>query len=135
MHRKVVQGWLVDEQGIERKIKRPPLRGNGLRAPDTMRDHSRLLYHNERMMAMADKPDCYKCEYRGSVPGDAHSCCKYPGNDTGILSFFADKNVENAKTLNIKAYRHGVMSGWFLWPVNFDPAWLINCDGFKAKEG
>ncbi len=83
---------------------------------------------------MAEKPDCYKCKHRGTVPGDAHSCCKYPGNDTEMFSFFAHGNRENAKKLNIKANPHGIGSGWFLWPVNFDPVWLENCDGFKSKE-
>jgi len=23
---------------------------------------------------------------------------------------------------------------WFIWPVNFDPVWLENCDGFEPKE-
>jgi len=83
---------------------------------------------------MAEKPNCYECEYRGTIPGDAHSCCNYPGNDTGMVSFFALKNTENAKKLNIKAHVHGIRSGWFMWPVNFDPTWLLNCDGFEPKQ-
>lgn len=42
---------------------------------------------------------------------------------------------EAAKTLNIKANAHGIMSGWFNWPWNFDPVWLENCNGFTEKEG
>lgn len=53
------------------------------------------------------KPDCYKCKYRGNLPGDAHSCCKHP---------------------------NGIKNGWFFWPLNFDPVWLENCDGFTAKK-
>lgn len=82
---------------------------------------------------MSDKPNCYECEYRGRVPGDAHSCCHYPGTDTGILSMFEQKNIDLIIKLNIKAHGHGVKRGWFLWPVNFDPTWLINCDGFTHK--
>ena len=78
---------------------------------------------------MNNKPDCYKCKYRGNVPGSAHSCCKYPGNKTGIFDMFM-----NAEKLKIKANPHGVRSGWFMWPVNFDPVWLENCVGFKQKE-
>lgn len=79
------------------------------------------------------KANCYECKFRGNVPGDAHSCCNYPENDTGILSFFERKNFENMKKLNIVGDKHGVYHGWFMWPVNFDPVWLENCDGFEQK--
>lgn len=78
--------------------------------------------------------DCYRCKYRGNVPGDAHSCCHYPGNQTGLLDFFAAENASNFIKLNIRADPHGVKMGWFHWPVNFDPTWLRNCDGFSAKD-
>lgn len=78
--------------------------------------------------------ECYKCKYRGNVPGDAHSCCRYPGNETGIFDIFSKKNTQNRKKLNIQAETHGIKNGWFLWPVNFDPVWLTNCDGFTPKE-
>ena len=83
--------------------------------------------------SMADKPDCYKCKHRGHVPGDAHSCCNYPGNSTGIFDLFAIGNMENEKKLNIRADAHGIKHGWFAWPVNFDPVWLVGCDGFEGK--
>lgn len=78
--------------------------------------------------------ECYKCKYRKNVPGDAHSCCRYPGNETGMFDFFSRNNARNAKKLNIKAEPYGVRSGWFFWPVNFDPVWLLNCNGFTPKE-
>lgn len=68
-----------------------------------------------------EKPDCYKCKYRGNIPGDAHKCCNHPG--------------EKASTLNIKGNPHGIKNGWFNWPYNFDPVWLEECDGFEPKEG
>lgn len=37
--------------------------------------------------------------------------------------------------LGIKADRYGFENGWFMWPVNFDPAWLLNCNGFTPKDG
>ena len=30
------------------------------------------------------KPNCYDCNHRGGIPGDAHSCCKHPKNDLGM---------------------------------------------------
>ena len=77
--------------------------------------------------------NCYECKFRGSVPGDAHSCCKYPGNSTGTFDLFNKKNRDNAKKLNIKGNEHGISNMWFCWPINYDPIWLENCDGFKVK--
>ena len=61
------------------------------------------------------KPNCYKCKYRGDIPGDAHSCCKNA----------------NAK---VSGHKHGIKNGWFFWPFNFDPVWLVSCTGFEEKE-
>lgn len=58
------------------------------------------------------KPDCYKCEFRGTIPGDAHSQCM------------------NTKA-KVEGDDYGRRSGWFSWPFNFDPVWLVSCDGFK----
>ena len=58
------------------------------------------------------KPDCYKCVHRLPVPGDAHSRC-------------------NNISANVTGNPHGIRSGWFLWPLNFDPTWLESCDGFS----
>jgi len=58
------------------------------------------------------KPNCYKCKYRGTIPGDAHSTCS------------------NTRA-NVEGDDYGKRSGWFNYPLNFDPTWLIKCDGFK----
>jgi len=84
--------------------------------------------------------NCYKCQYRGTIPGNTHSRCDHPevvqdSNVFGALvDMFSGKNTEAAKKLNIKGNPHGIRSGWFMWPANFDPTWLENCDGFIANE-
>lgn len=78
--------------------------------------------------------ECYQCKYRGDVPGDTHSCCKYPGNNTGFFGIFDEYNMENRRKLNIRGDAHGISNGWFLWPITFDPVWLINCNGFTRKK-
>ena len=40
------------------------------------------------------KPDCYTCAYRGDVPGDAHSCCNYPGNKLENCRWFVLADVK-----------------------------------------
>ena len=36
--------------------------------------------------------------------------------------------------LNIKGDEHGIKRGWFSWPSNYDPVWLLNCDGFEQRD-
>lgn len=93
------------------------------------------------------KPNCYECKHRGSIPGDAHSCCKHPAfaaaaNDPlgKILSIFAgvgrSEPVQADSTdedIFVKGNEHGIKKGWFNHPWNFDPVWLEECTGF-AKE-
>ncbi len=59
-----------------------------------------------------ETPNCYECKYRGTIPGDCHSTCS------------------NKKAI-VQGNEHGIKSGWFFWPFNFDPVWLEKCDGFK----
>jgi hypothetical protein len=77
--------------------------------------------------------DCYTCKHRGTVPGDAHSCCKYPGLDANPFKFFDEKNSKIAQKLQIQGDPHGVRRGWFFWPCNFDPVWLRNCNGYHKE--
>lgn len=60
-------------------------------------------------------PKCYDCKFRREIPDDAHSACM---NRDAI----------------VKGHEHGIRKGWFLWPFNFDPVWVTECDGFQRKE-
>ena len=60
-------------------------------------------------------PDCYQCAHRRELVWDCHSACS---------------NTAAQVTGNV----YGVKSGWFFWPVNFDPVWLKTCDGFSVKH-
>ena len=63
-------------------------------------------------MEKKEKPDCYKCVHRRNIPGDAHTRCN---------------NFE----ARVEGHPHGIRSGWFRWPLNFDPTWLVSCNGFS----
>ena len=86
-----------------------------------------------------EKPNCYECEYRRSIPGDAHSMCGHPSvnidnNPFGALvDMLSGKTIEAAIELGIKGNAHGIACGWFMWPANFDPIWLTACNGFVEK--
>ena len=93
-----------------------------------------------------EKPDCYKCQYRGEVPGSAHSSCHHPaygpahgdafGNLMSILGSVGrvPPVMVEGQGITVKGNKHGIRSGWFQHPYNFDPVWLEECTGFKAKE-
>lgn len=86
------------------------------------------------------KPNCYECQYRRNVPGDAHSRCVHPAitdqpeNEIAALVEALRGRYAGARAfLGITGNVIGVRNGWFLWPANFDPTWLLTCDGFQAK--
>jgi len=91
-------------------------------------------------------PNCHKCTHRESVPGDTHSCCNHPYVKDNALAelaclmgviaekFFGGCEGGIFSPLNIEGDRHGIKQGWFNWPINFDPIWLKNCDGFEEKK-
>lgn len=77
--------------------------------------------------------DCYKCYFRGSIPGDAHSCCKFYGLKSDMFDYVMPENQIMSQVLNIKVNAYGMRNGWVMFPVNFDPRWIINCYGFLDK--
>ena len=86
------------------------------------------------------KPNCYECKHRGGLVGDAHSECKHPRiseTDRLITGFalMAGRRSAAMKRLNVSGCDHGIRSGWFFWPLNFDPVWLETCDGFEPHAG
>mgnify|MGYP001612209022 CR=1 FL=1 len=90
---------------------------------------------------MEKKFDCYKCKWKGSVPGSAHSSCNHPSlskvkNDPMLemMAIFASVGMmANSPELNIRGNPAGIRRGWFNFPFSFDPIWLDNCDGFESK--
>jgi len=86
------------------------------------------------------KPNCYECKWRRSIPGDAHSRCGHPEVKTStntmgaLVDMLQGKAVEATEKLGIRGDPIGIKHGWFMWPANFDPVWLITCKGFTPKE-
>lgn len=95
---------------------------------------------------MPDKPNCYDCKHRRGLPGDAHSRCAHPvvGESEDpfaeMMAIFASvgrvapTQDKRAAQLNVTGNPMGIRRGWFNWPFNFDPTWLVSCDGFEAKQ-
>lgn len=62
--------------------------------------------------------------------GSAHSSCAHPlaPNVMQLMS----NSFQNY--LNIHGSKRGIEMGWFFWPINFDPVWLLSCWGHTPKE-
>lgn len=91
---------------------------------------------------MTEKPNCYDCQHRRSIPGDAHSQCVHPAlgpQSNNMFTALFEAMQHRAETaavaqhLHVTAHPTGVQRGWFMWPANFDPTWLRTCDGYTKK--
>lgn len=88
---------------------------------------------------MSDKPNCYECKHRRTIPGNAHSRCEHPNIPTfgamaNMAALFGGGPPLKVTGMKVVGDQHGIRMGWFMWPLNFDPTWLKECDGFEAKE-
>jgi len=65
---------------------------------------------------MVSSTNCYKCKYLRKIPGNCHIQCSKPDVDmTGDT--------------------HGIRSGWFFYPINFDPVWMTKeCSNYEEKD-
>jgi len=89
---------------------------------------------------MKRKVDCYKCKWRREVPGSAHSACKHPLTEilwhnpmlrlTALLKGLPPVCVV-PEGLGLEVEAYGIERGWFNFPFNFDPCWLIDCKGYE----
>lgn len=90
------------------------------------------------------KPNCYECKHRGDLPGSCHSQCKHPAFDGahavfGLLATLRASQrggpIEASNgEITVKGNQHGIENGWFMHPLNFDPVWLEECNGFESRE-
>ncbi len=58
--------------------------------------------------------ECYTCVHRRNIRGDAHISCANPDPE-------------------MQGHPYGIKSGWFIYPIKFDPAWkLYECNNYEA---
>lgn len=89
-----------------------------------------------------NKPNCYECKHRGSVPGSAHSTCDHPGVTDFLVRLLTPVALANgvygelrlSEDLIVKGAKTGIRGGWFHYPIDFDPVWVESCTGFEAKQ-
>jgi hypothetical protein len=89
------------------------------------------------MKEKAAIPDCYECKWRKSLVGSTHSSCSHPKSKPSrddLLGMLTGMVSKPKIGINVKGNAHGIKMGWFNHPLEFDPRWLEECDGFEAKE-
>jgi len=60
--------------------------------------------------------ECYSCTHKGNISGDCHISCFNP-----------DPDMEGDPC--------GVVSGWFYYPIYFDPVWkMVSCKNYEEKK-
>ena len=60
--------------------------------------------------------ECYFCKFKQEVPGDAHIKCSNPDS-------------------KMTGNKHGIIKGWFIYPLLFDPVWKTKkCSNFEKCE-
>lgn len=68
------------------------------------------------MKELTQHNECYYCENKRKVPGNAHIRCVEP-----------DPAMTGDK--------HGIKQGWFIYPQLFDPVWKTKmCSNFRATN-
>ncbi len=58
---------------------------------------------------------CHNCKYSNKVPSSTHYSC-------------------SKRNVIVTADSHGISSGWFSFPYDFDANWLESCTGYKNKN-
>lgn len=81
--------------------------------------------------------DCYSCKYHKNIPGDTHIECEHPMAQahkmTALLALLNTNKryIEDIYAcLGIKIDAAAYGSGYAMYPINFDPIWINNCDGY-----
>lgn len=82
---------------------------------DKIDKHIELLSYFVPVSINLREAKCHQCKFKYNVPGNTHIGCSNP-----------DKTV--------KGYPHGIENGWFIYPILFDPCWMITkCRNFEEK--
>jgi hypothetical protein len=81
---------------------------------------------------------CVNCKFMGDLPGDAHKCCTYFGAGERIVMGLMKPKVRlTGPGIDMEiAFAEGNwdFNQYFVWPINFDPQWLVYCLLYEGKE-
>jgi hypothetical protein len=73
---------------------------------------------------------CWSCVHRLPIEHSVYLKCGHPD---AIPSFLAKASKHPADdVLKVVGHEQGVEGGWFNWPFDFDPRWLVACAGYEV---
>lgn len=80
---------------------------------------------------------CGNCRFQDNTLSSAHIKCDVLGDDLASLMAVVHPptiQVGNAKMRLVQGKQAGMERGWFTWPMEFDPIWLLWCFLYEDKE-
>lgn len=84
---------------------------------------------------------CYGCLHHRPIAGNAHLSCRHPATAhahqnalAAVISTMGNALPLAVCGLDVVFEAYGIAQGWASWPYNFDPAWLVRCDGYQPAE-
>lgn len=93
--------------------------------------------HNERDRLI---PNCHHCRFKRRLLGNVHIACKHPSvthryekDLYGMLTPNAGKGGIYPNELDVWGRHTAMAKGWFAWPFNYGPVWLLRCIGYESK--
>lgn len=82
------------------------------------------------------RSQCLSCVHRGSVPGSAHVSCKHfeglfkKHNIDPLTGMLAVNKIDGMP----KGDPHGISNGWYMFPYNYDPCWMLeDCHFYQNR--
>lgn len=86
--------------------------------PDIIKNNLRSITMptGKKIKERTKRNECWNCKHKREVPGNAHIRCDKP-----------DKDMEGNS--------HGIRSGWFFYPMCFDPTWKEkDCSNYEEAK-
>lgn len=82
---------------------------------------------------------CFGCAHRRPLARPSRSKCRHPltarvhaAPVAAIIERTGAALPVDIIGISVVGDPHAIEMGWFAWPINFDPLWLVSCDGFAA---
>lgn len=90
------------------------------------------------MTKKEERAACTSCQHRRALPGTVHIRCGHTGvkesRNQELLAVWGYPDLGLMGQAGVTCQVHGLRSGWFGWPWNFDPVWLLTCAWYAPEE-
>lgn len=84
---------------------------------------------------------CWGCLHSRTIPGNAHLACHHPATLVAhrhplapVITVTGNALPLAVPGLSVAGLDQGIDRGWFAHPFNFDPVWLVACDGYAPED-